>query len=662
MTQHDTSPPHPPSPHRHHSSSQPPDERSAPAHDVGAATGTLGLPVAPSLFPTLQAAHVSQRSKPVDGRVVFISALAIALGLLAGLLAQALTALIALATNLAFFGRLSLAPSSPAAHHLGWFAVLPPIVGGLLVGLMARYGSKAIRGHGIPEAMEQVLLNSSRIAPRLTFLKPLSAAIAIGTGGPFGAEGPIIATGGAFGSLVGQVIQTTAIERKTLLAAGAAAGMAATFGTPVAAVLLAVELLLFEFRARSIIPVALASAAAAAVRIAWHGSAPAFAMADVAQPGAAALAGYVLLGALMGLAAVAATRAVYAIEDAFERLPIHWMWWPALGGLAVGLVGLIEPSTLGVGYDNIEHMLNGTLTWRMLLALGVWKFVSWAIALGSGTSGGTLAPLFTVGGALGGLLCMAAATVFPDAGLDPRMAALVGMTALFAGASHALLAWVVFAVEATRQSVGLLPLLAGAATAYLISMLCMRYSIMTEKIARRGVPVARGYEVDHLRQALVRDWASRRVVTLALDDRLDDVHARLASEALAHAHQAFPVLDADGRLAGIVSRRDIALAPARAPDARRIGDLARCPAIVTYDDATLRDAADEMVRHDIGRLPVVSRTAPSHLLGIVTRSDLLRAHGSRLDALHRLDAPLATAIGARLTRAGGRRRRAARQR
>jgi H+/Cl- antiporter ClcA len=343
------------------------------------------LPVAPSLEVTLEAAKVPVVEAIMGPRAIWISALAIGIAFAAGVIARVLIALIAFVTNVAFRGTFSLESQAPAVNHLGPWVILVPVAGGVLVGFMARYGSRAIRGHGIPEAMEQVLTNESRIPARITFLKPLSAAIAIGSGGPFGAEGPIIATGGALGSLVGQVFETTSAERKTLLAAGAAAGMAATFGSPVSAVLLAVELLLFEFRARSIVPVALASATAAGVRMAWVGDAPVFGMPMLSQPSGYALTFYSLLGAFFGLVAVGVTRAVYGIEDRFEKLPIHWMWWPALGGLAVGIVGYFSPRTMGVGYDNIEHILSGALVGKALFALCVFKFISWSISLGTRT-------------------------------------------------------------------------------------------------------------------------------------------------------------------------------------------------------------------------------------------------------------------------------------
>src|SRR3954469_8965272 len=334
---------------------------------------TEGLPVAPSLGPALSEARIPPERALVDRRVVFICLLSGVIAGIAGVGGRALHRLIGLVTNLAFYGRLSASFSSPAANQLGPLVLFVPVGGALIVGLMARYGSAAIRGHGIPEAMEQVLLNKSRIPARITLLKPISAAISIGTGGPFGAEGPIIATGGAVGSLIGQLLHTTAAERKTLLAAGAAAGMTAAFGSPVSAVLLAVELLLFELRPRSLIPVALAAAAATAVRIAFVGVTPAFAMPNIGQPGEGALAAYVLLGALVGVAAVGVTRIVYAIEDAFDHLPIHWMWWPAIGAVAVGVCGYFAPRTLGVGYDNIDGILSGDILGKGLLLLGALK-------------------------------------------------------------------------------------------------------------------------------------------------------------------------------------------------------------------------------------------------------------------------------------------------
>lgn len=467
------------------------------------------LPVAPSLSPMLDAAQMPRRAAPITPRVLVICLICAVLGVCTAFVARGLVWLIELVTNLAFYGRLSIDTVSPADHHLGIWVIGIPIIGGVIVGIMARFGSRAIRGHGIPEAMEQVLLNESKIAPRITILKPASSAVSIGTGGPFGAEGPIIATGGALASFLGQILRVTGQERKVLLAAGAAGGMTAIFGSPVAAVILAVELLLFELRPSSLIPVTLATVTSAGVRYATLGTDPIFGMPTISESSLGALAVYVAIGAVVGLAAVIVTRVVYGIEDLFERLPIHWMWWPAIGGLAVGIIGYFAPLTFGVGYTNIEDIVSGKLAAGAMAMLCVMKFASWAIALGSGTSGGTLAPLFTVGGALGALMGLGIVAVAPQLGVDARIAGLVGMAAMFAGASRALLTSVVFAFETTQEVHGLLPLLGGCAAAYLVSALVMRNTIMTEKIARRGVRVPTEYAADDLDQVAVRDVCSR---------------------------------------------------------------------------------------------------------------------------------------------------------
>ena len=539
----------------------------------------------------------------------------------AALAAKALVCLIGLITNLVFFGRVSWSMVDPAGNHLGWWVVAIPVGGGILVGLMARFGSTGIRGHGIPEAMESVLERQSRIPARLTFLKPLSAAIAIGTGGPFGAEGPIIATGGALGSLAGQILHTTPQERKTLLAAGAAAGMAATFGTPVSALLLAIELLLFEFRPRSFIPVALAAATAAGIRFALRLPYPVFASIDAAVASGSALLIYAAIGAIAGVASVGATRAVYWVEDTFEKLPIHWMWWPALGAVAVGIIGRFAPRTLGVGYDNIGAELTGQLTVAAAIWPCAWKFISWAIALGSGTSGGTLAPLLTIGGGLGFALGAGFKLIFPAAGISPETAALVGMAAMFAGAARALLASVVFALEATLRPIGMLPVLAGCAAAYLVSCLLMNNSIMTEKIERRGVRAPVEFEADPLAQVPVAQVASREVVTLPADMSVAQARPQISSSQGRWSHQGFPVLDENQHLVGVLTRRD--LLDHSADPGATLRQLLTRPPIVVYSDLSLREAVDHMVNHDVGRLPVVDRQNPGRVVGILTRSDVL---------------------------------------
>jgi chloride channel protein, CIC family len=462
------------------------------------------IPLAPSMEPVRGRKRMAVPNK-VDKRVFYLSLQAIFNALLIGFVARGLVYLIDLITNLAFYGRFSLAPASPAENHLGFAVVLVPILGSLLVGLIARFGSRAIRGHGIPEAMEKIIVDESRIPPAITWLKPLSAAISIGTGGPFGAEGPIIATGGAFGSFTGQLMHISPTERKIMLSAGACAGMAAIFGSPLAAVLLAIELLLFEFSARSIIPVALACVTGAAMHIWLFSSGPVFNMAAIPVAGNEALLMYVLMGLLIGVIASAVSRSVYAVEDLFERLPIHWMWWPAIGAIAVGVTGYFAPFTMGVGYENIGQLLNGHLPLTMLLSLCLLKYISWVISLGSGTSGGTLAPLLTIGGATGALIGLLLMQLFPSAGINLATAALVGMAAMFAGASRALLTSIVFALETTGQLNGLLPLLGACVAAYFVSFFLMKGTIMTEKIRRRGVSTPGDYEPDLLRHTRVKE-------------------------------------------------------------------------------------------------------------------------------------------------------------
>jgi chloride channel protein, CIC family len=388
-----------------------------------------GIPISPLLSAMENAAQKSKNNFSIKTRILKISGLSILVAMAISVIAKFLVILINIVTNISFYGSVNTSYHSPAGNSLGLWVIVVPAIGGILVGLMALYGSKAIRGHGIPEAMEQILVNQSKIKPSITFLKPVSSAIAIGTGGPFGAEGPIIATGGALGSTLGQLFRITSNERKIILAAGATAGMSAIFGTPIAAVFLAIELLLFEFSPRAILPVALACITGAAGHHLLFDAGPVFPMADLQIPTNGALAIYSAIGLVVGFLSLGITKIVYFIEDSFDKLPIHWMWWPALGGLAVGLIGYFAPHTLGVGYDNIISILTGTVTIVLVVRLFFFKFLSWAIALGSGTSGGTLAPLLTIGGAGGAILGAGILYVFPNSGINIPLAALIGMSA-----------------------------------------------------------------------------------------------------------------------------------------------------------------------------------------------------------------------------------------
>ncbi|HTQ40687.1 MAG TPA: chloride channel protein [Pirellulales bacterium] len=583
----------------------------------------------PGLDVLAESVQAPPRVAPLDRRVIWLCAVAVGIGVAGAVIAKVLIHLIDFITNLAFYGRFSLDAVDAWDNHLGLFVIFIPVIGGLIIGLMARYGSKAIQGHGIPEAIETVLTNRSRIPARVTLLKPMSAAISMGTGGPFGAEGPIIATGGALGSLVGQFFRTTPAERKTLLAAGAAAGVSAIFGCPVAAVMLAIELLLFEFRPRSIIPVALASVSAAGMRAILITTHTAFSMPDVDEPHLRAMMFYVALGALMGVVAAGVTRGVYAIERAFERLPIHWMWCPAIGAVAVGVIGFFVPHTLGVGYSNISNLISDKWALNTVAILCVMKLISWTISVGSGTSGGTLAPLFTIGAGLGQLVGALAAWIMPSAGVDLRIAAVVGMASLFAGAARALLTSTVMAFETTLQPFSLVPLLGGCAASYLVASLLTKHSLMTEKVTRRGVAAPSEFTPDLLQQVLVRDVAAKKVIALRDTQTVKEVRAWMAADGPDSKHQGFPIVESGGVLLGVLTRRDIL--ESQSPDSNTLKDiLTRLPKFV-YEDTTVRQAADHMARHNIGRLPVLNHEKPPKIVGMLTRSDILSVYRRELD-------------------------------
>ena len=560
-------------------------------------------------------------------RVLVVTLMAVCIGVASAFVALALTRLISLFTNLFYYGRLSAGElSSPAANHLGIWALFIPIIGGLIIGLMARYGSEKIRGHGIPEALEAILIGQSRMEARVALLKPLSSALSIGTGGPFGAEGPIIMTGGAFGSLFAQGFHMSSAERKTLLVAGAAAGMSAIFSTPIAAVLLAVELLLFEWKPRSFIPVAMASAVAAALRVPLMGAGPVFPTVQHPPLAIHGLVGALALGLVAGFGSGGLTRLVYASEDLFAKLPIHWMWWPAIGGLVVGLGGLFYPRALGVGYDVIRDLLNARLIGMFLLGLLITKAVIWSIALGSGTSGGVLAPLMIMGGALGALV----SPWLP--GADGGVWAALGMGAMMGGTMRAPFTAIVFMVEATHD-INLLPaLLVACVAADAVTVLLMRRSILTEKLARRGRHVMREYIVNPLHLLRVADVMEKDVPTVPAALPVDGLFQRLADEdpVMAKRHE-WPVVDENGRLVGLVTRGDLVRALEGEDENATVSDLSKTRLIVTHDDELLEEATAKMIAHDIGRLPVVDRDDPTRLVGLLGRAGVMAVwlHASR---------------------------------
>ena len=570
-------------------------------------------------------------------RLAFVSFLAAGIGLLGGLIAYALYKLIGLFTNLFFFHRWSTDFTSVRYHHLGAWVIVVPILGGLVVGIMAKYGTPKIKGHGIPEAMEAVLINRSRIAPRVAILKPISAAIAIGTGGPFGAEGPIIQTGGAVGSLIGQVFHTTAAERKVLLASGAAAGMSATFNTPIAGVILAIELLLFEFKSRSFIPLVIASTLATAVHMQLLGAGPMFQVASVDYGIPRALPFYLVLGLICGLAAVGFSKALYWVEDQFERLPFDEVWWPAVGALALGIIGFRVPRVLGVGYDTIGDILNGHLVWKLLLVVMLAKAAALVISLGSGTSGGLLAPTFMWSAAMGGLFALGANHLFPAANLSPGAFALVAMGAVFGAASRATFSFIIFAFEITRDYNAVLPLMLVAVIADGIAMLFMpRSSIMTEKLVRRGLRVHQDYEADALAQATVGETMDRDLPIVAASTTVATLAERIGRHDPAVArHEALLILDDAQKLAGIITRGDVVRALDKdSAGAMTVREAGSEHLIVTYPDELVSEAAAKLLHFDIGRLPVVERSDERKVVGYLGRTAILSARLRRFHDEH----------------------------
>ena len=556
--------------------------------------------------------------------------LAVAVGALGAGISLALLDMIGFFTNLFYYQRLSVHLVSPNANTLGAVAVVVPIGGGLIVGLMARYGSEQIRGHGIPEAMERILINGSRVAPRLAILKPISSAISIGTGGPFGAEGPIILTGGAVGSIVGQLFHLTAAQRRSLLVAGAAAGMSAVFGTPVAATLFGVELLAFEFKPRSMVLIGLAAATADGIRMTIATAGLVSPQPLFPVPAHAPLGGIVLLGAagvgvVTGLAAWVMTQAVYRCEDLFKKLTghLHWMWWPMIGGTIIGVGGLIDPRALGVGYNTIHAELLGQLGIGALLLLFVVKLVIWSGGLGGGTSGGILAPILMMGAALGGV----AGHVLP--GASPGVWALIGLAGALGGVTRSPFTAIIFAFELTHDQNSLLSLLVVATVSHLVSVLVLKRSILTEKVARRGFHVMREYAVDPLEATFVREVMDTDIYTVEPARSIADLYQTLSEGSPERRQRLYPVLDTHGQLAGILPWS--AVLATKDNLHQQVRDTMTAPVAVAYPDEILRSIADRMAALGIGVLPVVERAHPSHLNGLITQFDLLAARQKLLE-------------------------------
>lgn len=563
-----------------------------------------------------QTTTTHQRDFSLDKRILLLCAIAIVIGAISTVAAYVLLNSIHFFTNLFFFQTFSFADRSPANHTLGAWVIALPVIGGLIAGLIARYGSDKVRGHGIPEAIEAILFRKSQMSPKVAVLKPLTSGIVIGSGGPFGAEGPIIMTGGAIGSLIAQNFSISAAERKTLLVAGATAGMTAVFGTPVAAVLLAVELLLFEWRPRSLLPVILACAVAAFCRPLLLDAGPLFPL-HTAPVGMAAFVICIVAGLLSGILSASMSLALYRVEDWFGKLPVHWMWWPAIGGLVVGIGGYFQPRALGVGYDVIADLLNNHIALSVALSLLLVKAVIWVVALGSGTSGGVLAPLLMLGAGLGAVI----AHLFP--GSDPTLWPLVCMAAVLAGVLGAPLTAAIFALGLTGDFNALLPLLLATGVSYGFTVLLMKRSIMTEKIARRGLHIYREYSVDPQERAFVSEVMTKEPVSIAAQLTLHEAAQQYFGSG--QQHRSFPVVDTHGVLLGMLERdsllHHIAL---HGGDQQLAMILDSAHASVALPTETCQVVGRRMAIQHVERLPVVADKESLRLLGVISRSDLLK--------------------------------------
>ena len=566
------------------------------------------------------------RDYSVSSRILLVSALAAVMGAVAALAAWILLEGISLATNLFYFHSWSFRDDDPWQSGVHWWTAFNPVIGGLIVGLIARYLSPKVRGHGLPEAVETIAFHGGKVQPRVAVLKPIATAISIGSGGPFGAEGPVIITGGAIGSVVGQLLPMTDSERTVLMVSGAVAGMTATFNCPMSAVLLAVEILLFEWRPRSLVPVAVACVTAGVARRLLPGlsSGALFEMDPTGVPmHHAVMLGALLIGVVAAFAAVLLSRSIHFFDTMFKKIPIHWMWYPAIGGVIVGLGGLLFPQSLGVGYSVITQLVSGESAWKLLIGILVVKSFIWVFSLGSNTAGGVLAPLLMIGAALG------AAIGHGMPILDTGAWALVGMTSLLAAAIGAPLTSAMLALELTHDAGMLLPVLLATVAAYGVSVLLQARSLLTEGLSRRGFHLSREYGVDPLETVMVSQAMHTSVFALPTTATRHDAAQWLAkmnqqgSDAWSHWQRLFPLLDAEGKLGGVLTRTQM-MKSATLPelDECLLTDAVLEPLTVAPGD-TLRAVADAMAQSKLTHYPVTD--ANGRFVGIVTIEDLLVA-------------------------------------
>jgi chloride channel protein, CIC family len=572
-------------------------------------------------IPEVQSRKKGQFGVALEPEVVKICVYAVLVGFVSGLVAQALLELIYLFTNIFYYHRFSFAITNPANHHLGAWAILIPPIGGLLVGVMIYFWEPTLKGHGIPEAMESVLFGHSRMRIRVAILKPLATAFAIGTGGPFGAEGPIIQTGAALGSLFGQAIGLTPYYRRVLLASGAAAGMAATFTAPFAGILVAIELLLFELRARSFIPVALAASVATGVRIYFVGWTPLFPAPAFKLTGMNELWLFAVLGVLMGMVGIAMIRTLSWLEDFFDELPIKHalIWSPAIGALILGIIAYFYPQVLGTSYDTIRDMLNDRLTVGKLIGISVAKFWALVISLGSGTTGGVFAPSLVVGGGLGAAFAIGCQHIFPSLVSNPAFYALAAMAAVFGGIARAPLTSIVFLFELSHNPNALLPLIVCVMISDGFVRLFSRDSIMTIKLVKRGLIVLQDYSVPVLMRARIDQVMHKQFSQLQAEDELREVLKQFSPGDVSF----IPVVEKDGALVGIVEPHD--LLRTEPPDHHfKMREIARRDFVLAYPGELIDQVHRDMMLKNSENVVVVEPGSARKPAGIARANDILQ--------------------------------------
>lgn len=605
-------------------------------------------------------AKKASNKSPARYRLIYLSVLAALAGIAAAVLAYLIYHFIGFLYNLFFYQRIGFSFIEPPTSGLSWWIIFVPVIGGLICGLLAKYGSKQIRGHGIPEAMEAVWKNKSKVKLRVLFLKPISAAIAIGTGAPFGVEGPIIQGGGALGSGIGQWLSTTATERKVLLACGAAAGMAATFNTPLAAILVAIELLVFEFKTRSFIPISIASLFATGIRRLIIDTGPMFEMETIPVDFFSNLPYLIVLGILLGFVAIFFNKGYFSTERFLHRTPLNDVLLPAFGGLILGVMGFLVPRTFGVGYLVGEEILNNELAWGTVLLVMIFKVGGVYVTLGTKTSGGFLAPVFIAGAAIGSLYAQGINALIPGASLPVSLFALAGLGTLFGIVSNATFGFTLFAIEATGHFDALLPVFLVAVVADMVTSRFMKSNIMTTELSQRGVTVTQEYEIDMLKRFQCDEVMNRNPATLTpeitiaqlaafivkragesenkpgitaqFDARLlEDTDLLEMSTQGKTVHDGFPIVNSEGVLTGIITYGDIVKAFAMGKSGSTVEEIGTADPIKGYPDEMLFGLVLRMGENKIEQLPIVSRDNEKKLIGLLDSQNLITSSLRQLE-------------------------------